>query len=125
MSPLESASAIGQTLLQMLESRIELFGVEYRLEKARLAALVGVACLAAASLVLAGVAGIVGLAMATPERYQTLVMLGVCLFFLLVLGLCIGAAFYLMDHKRTPFTETRRELRKDVQCLSSVMKKKK
>ncbi|WP_269537435.1 phage holin family protein [Cerasicoccus fimbriatus] len=125
MNPLESAGAIGQTLLQMLESRIELFGVEYRMEKARLAALVGVACLAASSLVLAGVAGIVALAMATPEKYQTFVMAAVCFFFLVILGACIGAAFYLMDQKRTPFSETRQELRKDVACLSSVLKKKK
>ncbi|WP_309396014.1 phage holin family protein [Cerasicoccus maritimus] len=125
MNPLESATSVAQTLLQMLESRIELFGLEYRMEKARFTALVGVACLAAASLVLAGVAGIVGLAMATPERYQSLVMAAVCVFFLLLVALCAAAAYYLMDHKRTPFIETRRELRKDVECLSSVMKKQK
>ncbi|GHC01213.1 phage holin family protein [Cerasicoccus arenae] len=125
MKALETAGALGQTLLQILEARIELFGVEYRFEKARLAALVGFACLAAASLVLAGVAGIVALAMATPEHYQTLVMAAVSGFFLLILVLSIAAAVYLMDHKRTPFTETRSELRKDAQCISSLLKKRK
>lgn len=125
MEALRNATALGQTLLQMLESRLELFGVEYRFEKARLAALVGFACLASASLVLAGVAAIVALALATPERYQTLVMAAVSGAFLLLLIFCIAAAFFLMDHKRTPFSETRRELRKDAECLSSMLRKRK
>jgi len=125
MDAFRNAAALGKTLLQILETRMELFGVEYRFEKARLAALVGFACLAAASFVLAGVAGIVALALATPERYQTLVMAAVSGAFVLLLIICIAAAVYLMDHKRTPFTETRRELRKDAQCLSSLLKERK
>lgn len=125
MDALRNAAALSQTLLQMLESRLELFGVEYRFEKARLAALVGFACLASASLVLAGVAAIVALALATPEQYQTLVLAGISVAFLAVLLVSIAMAVYLMDHKRTPFTETRLELRKDAECLASLLKKKK
>lgn len=125
MKPLESASAISRTLLQILETRIELFGVEYRMEKARFAALVGFSCLGAASLVLAGVAAIVAIAFATPEEHQTLVMLVVSGVFLLVVVACVLIAIFLMDQKRTPFTETRRELRKDLECIYSLMRERK
>lgn len=125
MDALRSAVSVGQTLLQILETRIELLGVEYRFEKARLAALVGVSLLAASSLVLAGVAGIIALVLATPEAHRSTVMLAVCGFCLLVLLLSVLAAFYLMDSKRTPFIETRRELRKDASCLSSMLNEKK
>ncbi|MGE9296369.1 MAG: phage holin family protein [Puniceicoccales bacterium] len=125
MRSLDTALALAQTVLQIVESRIELFGVEYRLEKARLAALMGFVCLAAASFVLAGVAAIVALALTVPEDYQALTMLGVSMLFLVMLAVSVFAAYVLMDQKKTPFTETRQELRKDAECLASALRKKK
>jgi len=125
MKSLDTALALAQTLLQIIESRLELFGVEYRLEKTRLVALIGLACVAAASFILAAVAAIVALALYVPPQYQAATLLAVSGLFVILLAGCLIAVYKLLDQNRAPFQTTRDELKKDAECLASAMKNRK
>jgi len=125
MKSFDSFVALSQTLLQILESRLELLGVEYRLEKARASALAGFVCVAASSFILAGVAFTVALAFAVPAEYRASVMVLAAVAYLGILAGCLGAIYRLLSSQRTPFIETRQELQKDAECLASALSKKK
>jgi len=68
---------------------------------------------------------VVGLALMVPVPYRPYVMLGVCFVTLLLLCFCIFMVFYLVGHKRNPFSATCTELKRDVECLASILKEKK
>ncbi|QYY37082.1 phage holin family protein [Ruficoccus sp. ZRK36] len=124
MKSLQAASSLAETLLHMLESRLELFAVEFRLERARLALVLTLVVVGSGSLLLAGVAFTAGLVWAVPQDYR-LLALGVCmLIYLLMAGGCALGLSRIFRRSEMPFHETRQELKEDVQCLVSAARSK-
>ncbi|MEO0796527.1 MAG: phage holin family protein [Verrucomicrobiota bacterium] len=124
MNPFDKAASIGQTILEIVEARLELFGLEVQQEKAQLATLIGSVAISVACSILAGVAGIVAIALATPEEYRAWVLGGTCLFFLILLGVCLTVIYNITSKQNKPFTATRSELKKDAECLGAMVKPK-
>ena len=124
MKSLQAAGALAETLLHMLESRFEMFALEFRLERSRLAAVLCLVVLGSGSLLLAGVAFTAGLIWAVPPGYR-LLALGLCMLaYLIVAGTCAGLLAWMFQRSEFPFHETRNELKQDVQCLVSAAKNK-
>lgn len=125
MKAVENVSALGAALLRMVESRLELFGLELRQERARVIWVLGLVFLACGSFLLTGVGVFVLLAIALPPHDRVAVLaLCVC-----ALGLvCVVSTVFILRillEAEMPFQDTREELRKDAQCLVSVLKKDK
>lgn len=124
MKPLRSIGALADTLLNMAESRFELFALEFRLERARLAVVLMMVVLGSGSLLLSGVAFTAGLVWAVPPGYR-LLALGICMgLYLLVALLCLLGIVRFFRCSELPFSETRRELKEDAQCLMSAIRNK-
>ncbi len=124
MKSLQALGSLAETLLNMLESRLELFTLEFRLERARFTLLLTLVVVGSGSLLLAGVAFTAGLIWAVPADYR-LIALGSCmLVYLIVAGACALWLSRIFQRIELPFHETRDELKKDVQCLVSAAKNK-
>ncbi|MDP0497244.1 MAG: phage holin family protein [Verrucomicrobiota bacterium JB024] len=124
MKSLQAAGALAETLLHMLESRVELFALEFRLERSRLALVLMLVVIGSGSLLLSGVAFTAGLVWAVPPDYR-LLALGLCmLVYLLVAGACAWGLTRIFHKAELPFHETRQELKQDVQCLVSAARSK-
>lgn len=124
MKSLQALGAFAETLLKMAESRFELFALELRLERARVAVVLMLVVLCSGSLLLAGVAFTAGLVWAVPPDYR-LLALGICMgVYLLVALLSLLGIVRFFKRVELPFHQTRQELKNDVQCLISAIKNK-
>lgn len=122
MKAFQSIGALAETLLSMAESRFELFSLEFRLERARIAAVLMLVVLGSGSLLLAGVAFTAGLIWAVAPEHR-LLALGICMaVYLLVSLLCLLGIVRFFRRSELPFSETRRELKEDAQCLMSAIR---
>ncbi|MBC2595128.1 phage holin family protein [Ruficoccus amylovorans] len=124
MKSLQSVGALAETLLHMLETRFELFALEFRLERARFATVLMLVVIGSGSLLLAGVAFTAGLIWAVPPDYR-LLALGLCMLaYLAAAGACAFFLTRIFQKTELPFHETRQELKQDVQCLVSAARSK-
>ncbi len=125
MKVLENAGALAETLLRMVGSRLELFGLELRQERTHAVWAIGLICLASGSFLLAGVGVFVLLAITLPPDDRAAVM--VACISVLALVCVVSSVFFarLLLASKMPFRETREVLNKDAQCLTSALKKKK
>lgn len=124
MKTLEAIGAFADTLLKMAESRFELFSLEFRLERARIAFVLMLVVVGSGSLLLAGVAFTAGLVWAVPPGSR-LLALGICMgVYVLVSVLCLLGIIRFFRRSELPFNETRQELKRDVECLISAVRNK-
>lgn len=122
---MKTLRALGEALINMAGSRFELFSMEFRLERARIAVVVMLVVIGGGSLLLAGVAFTAGLVWAVPPGYR-LLALGSCMGLYLIVAIgCLLAVVRFFRRAELPFSETRKELNKDVECLISAIKNKK
>jgi uncharacterized membrane protein YqjE len=114
-----------QTVVNLLQSRFELFEAECKQERSRLAALftlLGISCVA---ILIGGGALLTAVVIAVPESYRVLTLSIAGILALIAAALCARSAAQLLKQSKTPFAATREELRKDVECISSVITNKK
>ena len=115
----ESLRRLGVNGLALVRNRVELFSVELQIEEARLIKLL---VLAAAAVLLANMAVLMGTAVVmvfAGERARVPVLLGLFLFYVLA---ATAAFFALRRHLRSttpPFNETLSEVKKDCEWLTS------
>lgn len=114
-----------QTALNILQSRFELFEAECRLERSRLALLFTLLGASCAATLIAGGALLTATVLAIPEDYRALTLAIAGMLALLAAVLCARSASKLLNQSKTPFAATREELRKDVECINSVITNKK
>lgn len=125
MKVVDNASHAVGTLLNILETRLELIGLEIRQERNRAAILVGLLLLGCNSFLLMWVSVFVLLAVALPEGHLRVIVLCVCVGSLALFTIgCLIGAWFMMRSVKLPLHETREEIKKDLQCLTSVLKKK-
>lgn len=124
MKTLQAICELGDTLLKMAESRLELFALEFRLERARIAIVVMLVVIGSGSLLLAGVALTAGLVWAVGPGHRWLVLVICMAVYLLIALLCLWGVTRFFRRNELPFDATRQELKQDVECLISAIRKK-
>lgn len=123
MQVARSISSAVESIAIVATSRLELFAAEVSLEKSRLSLLACAVIVSSGSLLLALASFVACLILLTPPDYRPLTA-GLCT--LLFLGLCIASAwiiFAMVRDRKLPFANTCSEIRKDIQCLASVVRK--
>lgn len=124
MKSLRAVGALAETFLKMMESRFELFSLEFRLERARIVTVLLLVVIGSGSLLLAGVAFTAGLVWAVSPEYRLLALM-LCMLVYLLIGIgCLVWATRFFRKSELPFNETRQELKEDVECLISAIRNK-
>lgn len=120
---LHNASALAGSLLRAVEMRMELFGLEMRQEQGRAALIIGLVVLACGSFLLLWVGLFALLAVVLPPGTRWIALVSCLGLLILVCAGSVLVAVRMIRSTKLPFHETRDELRKDVQCLSTALKK--
>jgi len=119
-----SIGSAAASLTTVATSRLELFSTELSLEKSRLGLLLVCILVGCGSLLLA-VGGLCLLAVVlTPVGSRALTAALCVVVLLLIAALCVLVAGLSLRDGRFPFANTCAELRKDLQCLGSAVRRK-
>lgn len=114
------AQAAGD-IVSMLRTRVELFGVEFNLEKSRLFKLLGLAAMAFVFLLLAAfVATFLLIAVYWDTPHRLLVIGLIAVFYAMVGATLIALIIRRLNSGSVPFQATTQELARDVKMLSGL-----
>lgn len=125
MKILDNAGNLAGTVLSIVETRFELFGLEIRQERNRATLLVALTLLGCNSFLLMWVSLFVLLAVALPAGVARITVLSICLGSLALVTIgCLVGVLLMVRSVKLPLHETREEIKKDLQCLTSALKNK-